>query len=81
LADNRDMERDQPWDARMVKWMSRGSDTARNSNQPVRVWVWVGVIWAGVALLSALFGSHWIAYAALAAFYFVGAFVRRRRVR
>ncbi len=56
-------ERDEPWDARLVEWMQRGSGraTRHDRNRP-GVIEYIGIaVWGGG--VSQLFSEHWYPFA------------------
>jgi hypothetical protein len=71
-----------PWDARLLARISRGSATAGADTTPLGVWLLIAAGFAVLAAVSALLSSsHWPEWAALAGLYAAGALLRWRRTR
>jgi hypothetical protein len=68
-----------PWDARLLAWMSRNSDTAESKTKPLRFWFGLAAVWAVYAIVAAATGSNdWFVWGALAAVYVLSALGRWR---
>jgi len=80
--DNEGMQGQEPWDARLLKWMSKDSGTVRAVHRPPRFWVGLAAAWGVLALASALWSSRdWIWWTGIAGAYAVIALARWLRVR
>jgi hypothetical protein len=60
----RDEPRTKPWDARLVEWMSRGSDTARGGRMTPEAACFIAVGYVVLAVLN--HNPGWYVLAALA---------------